>query len=274
MLYKKKNPKAQRALVLHGEGSLGAYEAGCFERIYEIAVEENGDNVPFFDIVIGTSMGAASASVLVSHFLEKNTWKGSSEKLIEFWEYLSHDSYVDLIPGFKEWWDYLHSINPNIASGKEARRHYSAKEFSYHGIPHMFALKYPLPDTKFFDLQNTWYRYNNQPLRESISKFAKFPIATDYDDDQPRLLLVSTDVQSGSSVTFDSYKKIDGSRKSTYGKDTNICQEDSERKRRKGFVIRYENGIELDHVMACVTTPLLFDYTTIEVEEDTSSKNN
>ena len=40
----------------------------------------------------------------------------------------------------------------------------------------------------------------------------KFPIATDYGKNEPRLLIVSTDVTEDIPVTFDSYKK---------GKDVN-----------------------------------------------------
>ena len=38
----------------------------------------------------------------------------------------------------------------------------------------------PTPDMKFFDPQNTWYRYDNEPLKESLEQFANFPIATDF----------------------------------------------------------------------------------------------
>jgi hypothetical protein len=42
--------------------------------------------------------------------------------------------------------------------------------------------------------------------------FVKFPIATDYGKNEPRLPIVSTDVTEDIPVTFDSYKK---------GKDVN-----------------------------------------------------
>ena len=45
----------------------------------------------------------------------------------------------------------------------------------------------------------------------------KFPIKTISDQNQPRLLLVSVDVLEGAVVTFDSYPKLDGIRKSEYG---------------------------------------------------------
>ncbi|MGC2599408.1 MAG: hypothetical protein WA395_14915 [Nitrososphaeraceae archaeon] len=53
--------------------------------------------------------------------------------------------------------------------------------------------------------------------QDSIEYFAQFPIATNFDKKQPRLLVFSVDVAAGETVTFDSYEKSDGSRKSEYG---------------------------------------------------------
>src|SRR5438093_10811991 len=86
------------------------------------------------DIVAGTSIGAINAAVIVSYVVENNTWEGSSERLNEFWEYLSKDSPLDQIPGFTAWWDYLHNnVHPGIASGEAARRYYSAMQFAITG---------------------------------------------------------------------------------------------------------------------------------------------
>ena len=50
--------------------------------------------------------------IIVSYVTENNTWEGSSERLNEFWEYLSKESPLDQIPGFTAWWDYLHNTTP------------------------------------------------------------------------------------------------------------------------------------------------------------------
>lgn len=65
------------------------------------------------------------------------------------------------------------------------------------GVPNVFRRKPPLPDSRFFDPANTWYIYDNTPLKQSLEKFAKFPIATSFDNNEPRLLLVAVDVQGG-----------------------------------------------------------------------------
>ncbi len=125
----------QRLLVLQGGGSLGAYEAGAFRAFYEkitqLDKERGFKNKPLLDIVAGTSIGAINSAVLVSYVMENNTWEGSAERLGEFWEYLSKDSMIDKMPGFIEYWDYLHkNVNRDIATGEAARRYYSAKEFA------------------------------------------------------------------------------------------------------------------------------------------------
>jgi NTE family protein len=64
----------QRALVLQGGGSLGAYEAGVFNTLYYWINKENntnGENDNIFDIIAGTSIGAINAAFLVSDVINK-----------------------------------------------------------------------------------------------------------------------------------------------------------------------------------------------------------
>lgn len=214
-------PEKERAIVLQGGGSLGAYEAGAYralyERLSEKDIKEGRKGRSTFDIVAGTSIGAINAAVLVSYVVENQTYEGSAERLVEFWNYLSKESMVETNPFFKPWWDYWHAINREIATGEAARRYFSAKEFAIFGVPNVFYPHRPTSDSKFYDSDNTWYRYSNEPLRRSLERFAKFPIATTKEDAQPRLLLVAVDVADGIPVTFDSYPKEDGTRKTEYG---------------------------------------------------------
>jgi predicted acylesterase/phospholipase RssA len=266
-----KVPDFQRVLVLQGGGSLGAYEAGVCQALFEmIAAEDTKRGFkgrPLADIVAGTSIGAINSAVLVSYVIENNTWEGSSERLREFWEYLSRESSLDHIPGFTQWWDYLHNkVSHDFATGEAARRYYTTKEFAIMGVPNVFSPLFPQLDTKFLDPQNTWFRYDSGPLKRSLERFAKFPIATTFSEKdsltQPRLILVSVDVTEGSPVVFDSYEKQDGSRKSEYGKY--IIQDGKE----VGFthIVRYNEGITADQVIASASVPLNYSYTTLEVE--------
>lgn len=260
-------PQKDRALVLQGGGSLGAYEAGAYKALYYWLAkkdrEEGKKKSSTFNIIAGTSIGAMNAAVLTSYFVENNTYDGSAERLIQFWRYLSEQSLADSNPWFRFWWDSMHKMNKAFATAEAARRYYSAKEFSIMGVPNVFSPRIPMLDAKFWDLcGNTWYRFSNEPLKRSLEKFAKFPIATSFEDNQPRLILVAVDVADGLPVTFDSYPKADGSRKTEYGRY--ISQEGNE----IGFerVIKYDKGITSDHVMASGSYPVNFDYASLEVE--------
>ena len=265
-------PKKERALVLQGGGSLGAYESGAYRAIYEYLsrrdIEGGEKGRPTFDIVAGTSIGAINAAVLVSYVAENQTYEGSAERLIEFWNYLSKESLVDTNIFFKPWWDYWHAINRDAASGEAARRYYSAKEFAYFGIPSVFYPHRPTHDNRFYDSDNTWYRYSNEPLRRSLERFAKFPIATAQEENQPRLLLVAVDVADGIPVTFDSYPKEDGLRKTEYGRFVDHNNENLE------HVIHYDKGITSDHVMASGSYPVNFDFAKIDVESYNSAQSS
>jgi NTE family protein len=303
-------PKPRRALVLQGGGSLGAYEAGVFKAIYEHLIEEEGENPEknLFDIVAGTSIGAINAAILVSYVKENKTWEGSVEKLEHFWkEQLSSTPNLSTygpyyLPYFwsdKSWreiWDEQRMIKAETATGEAARRYYSTKEFLFSGAPKVFSpeREFPIYDNKYFDNNsllpnNLWFRYSNQPLRESIKKYAEFPIATSSDNEEPRLLLVSVDVEEGETVTFDSYEYK--------GKECKICEKEFEEANKKSDnnklinhvykdhrkvpykerdVLRWSvygdahnrhtifyDGIELDHVIASASVPLNYDYTKI-----------
>jgi NTE family protein len=272
-------PAKERALVLQGGGSLGAYEAGAYKALYEWLSKKDKDEGKetsmTFDNIAGTSIGAMNAAVLTSYVVENGTYEGSAERLIDFWNYLSKESVADTNPWLKPWWDYLHSIDKAIATGEAARRYYSAKEFAITGVSNVFSPPIPARDKKFFDyLWNTWYRFSNEPLRKSLERFAKFPIATAFEENQPRLILVAVDVADGVPVTFDSYAKADGSRKTEYGRY--VKGQDG---KEIGFerVIRYNDGITLDQVMASGCFPVNFDYALLEVESyypDSISNND
>jgi predicted acylesterase/phospholipase RssA len=267
-------PEKERALVLQGGGSLGAYGAGVYSALYEslsrIDAEEGNKGRPIFDIIAGTSIGAINAAVLVSYVVENQTYEGSAEKLVDFWNYLSKESIAESNPFFKPWWDYWHQINRAVASGESARRYYSANEFAIYGVPNVFYPHGPTHDNKFFDSNNTWYRFSIEPLKRSLERFAKFSIATTKEEDQPRLLLVTVDVADGIPITFDSYPKKDGSRKTEYGRF--ISREDKE----IGFehIVHYDEGITSNHVIASGSYPVNFDYAEIEVDSYNSIPSN
>jgi hypothetical protein len=207
---------------------------------------------------------------LVSYVKENKTWEGSGERLVDFWEYLSTQPSVENIPYFTSYWDSWRKSDKRIASGESARRYFSTKEFILKGVPNVFVPKMPLLDHRFFDPSNTWYIYDNRPLKESLEKFAKFPISTSFENNEPRLLLVAVDVQELTPVVFDSYEKEDGTRKSEYGRYGRMKFGHSEKDQKNGegfeHVIRYDDGIHADFVLASCSVPVNYDYTRLNVE--------
>lgn len=272
------NSSVNRALIFQGGGSLGAYEAGAYKAIKEELSQRKSvkgrENEPIFHIVSGTSIGAINAAILVSYVKENKTWEGSDDRLVEFWKYLSTQSCAEKMPYLKDYWDFWHRLDGRIASAESVRRYISTKEFILRGVPNVFVPKAPLLDSRFFDPLNTWYTYDNSPLKESLEKFAKFPISTSFERDEPRLLLVAVDVQEATPVVFDSYEKEDGTRKSEYGRYGRIkksSDDSQENQYKEGFehIIRYRDGITSDFVLASCSIPVNYDYTRLSVETRT-----
>jgi NTE family protein len=297
MVKHKPIPKQQRALILQGGVALGAYEAGVIKtlcnEISEQIKSDNYKNQNIFDIVAGTSIGAINAAILVSGVVDRrkrmppNTtsvehWQYSAENLVKFWQ-----NHLSSNPNLHNWWPYTrdprlwvstweerHRLSDSVATGEAARRYFSAKEFFYAGAPNVFSTREILRDDRFFDNlyppTNSWLRYNNSPLRESLEEFAYFPLSTSFNNNnnkndenrerqpdkgfsyEPRLLTVAVDVADGVAVTFDSY-----SNETTY----NVYNGESKQYEKR--TIGYE-GLMPEHVMASASFPLYFDYQKID----------
>ena len=81
---------------------------------------------------------------------------------------------------------------------------------------------------------------------------------------------MSVDVAEGAAVAFDSYETEDGSRKSEYGKY--IIQDGKEVGHQ--HIIRYNDGITSEHVIASASVPINYSYTPLEVESYNSNTAN
>jgi hypothetical protein len=130
----------------------------------------------------------------------------------------------------------------------------------------VFSSKGIRPDYKFFDNQDIakWVVLNDEPLQKQLETFGTFPIGTSFDRGEPRLLITAVDIAEGITVTFDSYKKSDGKRKTVYYSGGKYGRKKEEYKSKdkdnsKQIVIEYENGITIEHVMASGTIPELYD---------------
>ena len=252
-------PHDRRAIVFQGGGALGAYELGFYQALYEKFVEEEKYKNPF-DVVIGTSIGAINGALLVSFYQKNHTWKGSVEYMKDFWKYVSSSApFSDILAStWYEWRKFL----PDSPTKEEVRRLFTVYEFLFRGVPNVFSVARYRLDPEFYAFIEPWYQSNNKGLKESLEKFIDFPIATDYKKDEPRLLLVAADVQEALPVTFDSYPMVDGKHRTLYGQKQVNNADGVE----GGYVIEYD-GIELEHILASASVPVLFDYTKIKAYE-------
>jgi NTE family protein len=278
----------QRALVLQGGGSLGAYEAGVFSALYYWIKKDIDDDENVFDVVAGTSIGAINAAFLVSYVIKRmreenkngvESWNGSAEELEEFWKSrlasnINLNKWWPFSWDEKSWtlaWDVLNSTNPFIATGEAARRYYSAKESIISGASNVFLPNLPPTiDSKFFDnfiVPNIRYRYDNSRLRGSINEAIRFPIGTSLGNMEPRLLAISVDVEEGETVTFDSYDKdkATDTRRSEYG-DYKPGPDGKNGTYER--TIKYDKGIMVEHILASASVPEHYDYTLVPKKYD------
>jgi predicted acylesterase/phospholipase RssA len=263
-------PVVQRAIVLQGGGALGAYDAGMLkalcEKIHDIDSGRNKKKINVFDILAGTSSGAINAAI-VSGLVTKSikaakrdgkepdfekVWDEALEGLHRFWRQLSVESDAERDPFFNQRWKTYKKFNECAASPEAARRWYSTRQFLQYGAKNVFKAPASIRDEKYFDSFNTWYQYDNSPLRESIKKCNCFPLDSKHAEGHPRLLMVSVDVMDGVPVTFDSYEKAPGFRFSQYGKSGSK------------HTIQYDNGITEYHVMASASVPVNYDYAQLQ----------
>ena len=242
-------PDKQRALVLQGGGALGAYEVGVLKVLCKKLTESIGNertDMPLFDIVAGSSIGAMNAAVLLSNVVNRHkTWDKAVEMLEDLW--MNEKNGLASTPDLSKWWrDDAKTQGMFSASQEAARRYYSIKEYLKHGTPNVCSGPKPEPDLKFPDPDNTWLVHDIDPLQHTIERYSsddkqKLKIATSWSNREPRLLVISVDVAKGETVTFDSYHKKG---------DSNAADK--------------EYGITIDHIMASSTIPNFYKFREID----------
>lgn len=224
-------PTKQRALVLQGGGALGYYEIGVLQSIYEELsnnieskvenleksnekiIDQGNNGEHFFDIIAGVSIGAINAVFLVDYVLKNNgKWDGAIRELKEFWNNFKADTYAESNPWFRFTWDNLRFFNGALASTEAARRYWSFYELAclpppFGGISPNLCNSSMQFDSKYYSHLNNFLSYDYKPLMNLMEKSINYPIKTDFEKNQPRLLLISVDVKDCSTaVTFDSYR--------------------------------------------------------------------
>ena len=176
----------------------------------------------------------------------------------------------------KEWLDLLHFATEAWdipANAEAARRYWTTRTF---GSPNV-AAAIPRWDLKFWDVSYGfrfrgeqkrlpfWWLNPTFSLEESCRNYINFPIQTDYKKREPRFLLVTVDVQSGDTVSFDSY--FDKTEYDEYDewKEVNRSQQEHD------HIISYPEGIKWDHLSTTFSMPDLFRFSTL-YDERTGKK--
>lgn len=182
--------------------------------------------------------------------------------LTDDWPYFgwigSYENWKEEKPWISSFYWWPENLGP-IASGETARRYFSYARSVIFGAPHVLSPAIMQPDWKFFDPAHSFTRFDNKPLERTIKKYwdyDKLPLKTYFEKNQPRLLLVSVDVQDcRTAVAFDSYEKENGRCKTEYGDDT------------LRHVFEYD-GITIDHVAASMSTHLRYKYPKFRSREE------
>ena len=120
------------------------------------------------------------------------------------------------------------------------------------------------PDYRFLNPLNSIIRYVNTPLTKTIRNYwddETNPIKID--EGEPRLLLVTVDVQLAITVTFDRYGKKGKQIMSVYGDEDN----------KEKHVIRYKDGIKMEHLLTSMSSHLRYKFPELEVISITTDEN-
>jgi NTE family protein len=197
----------------------------------------------------------------------KKDWNSILDRAEESIPYIQYNFFI------KEWFDLLHFATEAWdipAKAEAARRYWTTRTL---GAPNV-AAAIPRWDLKYWDIQYGFKLRGEQgqlpfswfspfhSLKESCENYINFPIKTDYDKDEPRFLLVTVDVQSGDTVSFDSYDV-----KTEYDEYDQWKDNNNKSKEEHDHIIKYPNGIEWDHLRTTFSLPELYRYPTLQDEQ-------
>lgn len=166
-LSKQTTSNYETVLVLQGGGSLGAYECGVYKTLHRHNIK--------FDIVSGTSIGAVNASIITGSKSDE-----PAQALEEFWLALAETMTIS-------------------APHDQTRAFLSSMYSAIWGNPKIFSPAwYGVPG------MSSPHIYDISPLKKTLQQFVDFEKLRS--SGGPRLVVTSTDIQSGRSCIFDSMK--------------------------------------------------------------------
>lgn len=168
------------ALLLQGGGSLGAYQGGVYQALYEHNIHP--------DWFSGTSIGAINGAIIIGNPPEQRI-----QKLREFWELIT----PKYLPNYLE--DYF----PNYHEGDIARTYLnqmSSTIAATKGVEGFFKARPVSPWLQQPGTSEARSYYDPSELRDTLNSFIDFKLIN---GGKERLSICASNVKTGNSLYFD-----------------------------------------------------------------------
>jgi NTE family protein len=171
--------------VLQGGGSLGAYECG----VYKTLVKHNIK----FDIVSGTPIGAVNAAIIAIGHHRHHSNENSAKQLEDFWLELA-ETLIALPTQCSSLYftDEMRAVLASMYSAMYGNPKAFFPRWIVSGFFNYLQPFRPLP-YPLFDIT---------PLKKTLSRYVNFTNLGN--TSRPRLIVTSTNIQTGKPVIFDS----------------------------------------------------------------------
>lgn len=195
----------ENVLILQGGGSLGAFACGVFKALVKNDIK--------IDIVAGTSIGGANASIIASS-KEDNP----ENALEQFWLELAEGdinsnsypfmnwSLYGLTNSFTSVADYTRNIH-----GSEIKSISSFYKSAFFGNKKVFIPRwnpqYALSDPEYFNPNKWTYLYDHSPLIKTLEKYVDFNKLKPNGNPNSRLIITAVNVLTAEPLAFDSSKQ-------------------------------------------------------------------
>ena len=197
--------ESENVLILQGGGSLGAFACGVFKALVKNNIK--------IDIVAGTSIGGANASIIASS-KEDNP----ENALEQFWLELAEGDINSNSYPFMNW--SLYGLTNSLTSVADYTRNIHSSEIksissfyksAFFGNKKVFIPRwnpqYALSDPEYFNPNKWTYLYDHSPLIKTLEKYVDFNKLQPNGNPNSRLIITAVNVLTAEPLAFDSSKQ-------------------------------------------------------------------
>ena len=195
----------ENVLILQGGGSLGAFACGVFKALVKNDIK--------IDIVAGTSIGGANASIIASS-KEDNP----ENALEQFWLELAEGDINSNSYPFMNW--SLYGLTNSLTSIADYTRNIHGSQINsissfyksaFFGNKKVFIPRwnpqYALSDPEYFNSNKWTYLYDHSPLIKTLEKYVDFNKLQPNGNPNSRLIITAVNVLTAEPLAFDSSKQ-------------------------------------------------------------------